>query len=100
MKSNRQDDQLEIVLEENLVASHLDAQELAIREVLNAEDGVNHVVLNMEQVEEIDSLGINLVVGFYKELKGRSIGFSVAHTSRQIRNLFNLFKLSSYFEVS
>jgi len=99
MTTNRVNDQLEIVLEHNLIASHLDIHEKNIREAILRNTGVKMVVMNLEQVDDIDSLGINFVVGIYKDLKEQGCGFAVTHTSGRIRNLFNLFKLSEYFEV-
>jgi anti-anti-sigma factor len=91
--------ELEIILVDNLVASNLENQEAAIREFINT-DNIEHVKLNMENVTEIDSLGINLIVGVYKELTKKEIKFSTINTNSQIKNLFSMFKLSSYFDVA
>lgn len=93
-------DNLELIVLENLVASNLDKQIKLAKDFLTEHKNLPNVVLNLESVSEIDSLGINLIVGLYKQVHAEGRNFSVTNTSRPIKNLFNLFKLSSYFEVS
>jgi anti-anti-sigma factor len=100
MKAQVNDNILELTVMNNLVASNLDEQMLAAKEALEQHKEVEFVYLNLENVKEIDSLGINLVVGLYKQISAQNQKFSVTNTSRAIRNLFQLFKLNAYFEVS
>ena len=91
---------LEITFNKDLVASNLDEQLTTAKSFLAENQEVKEVKINMENVKEIDSLGINLIVGLYKQVSKDDKKFSVINTSKQIINLFNLFKLSSYFDVS
>ncbi|MCB5251248.1 MAG: STAS domain-containing protein [Candidatus Cloacimonadales bacterium] len=91
---------IELVVKLNLVASNIDAQLNTAKDALSKNPDINSIVLNLENVTEIDSMGINLVVGLYKQVHSENRKFSVINTSRAILNLFNLFKLTSYFEVS
>lgn len=91
---------IEFVAKSNLVASNLDNQLSLIKDTLSKNPNVETIVLNLGNVTEIDSMGINLVVGLYKQVHAENRSFSVTNTSRAILNLFNLFKLTSYFEVS
>ncbi|HOD53157.1 MAG TPA: STAS domain-containing protein [Candidatus Cloacimonadota bacterium] len=91
---------IEFVAKTNLVASNLDNQLSLIKDTLSKNPSVETIVLNLGNVTEIDSMGINLVVGLYKQVHAENRKFTVTNTSRAILNLFNLFKLTSYFEVS
>lgn len=86
--------------EQNLIAVNLEDQEKRIRKGLEDHGDVSGIVLDLSLVDEIDSLGINLVVGLFKELEKRGLKFRVTGCIQPIKNLFNLFKLSSYFEVT
>jgi len=100
MKTKLEGDVLELILEENLVASNLDKQNEQTKTALEEHSTISALTLNLENVQEIDSLGINLVVGLYKELSNRNKKFSIINASQAIKNLFNLFKLDSYFEIN
>ncbi len=90
---------LEIKPLEDFVSSNLDHQLKEINEIMDKNPKQTEIMLNMENINEIDSLGINLVVGLYKHIISQTKKFSVCKVSKPIKNLFNLFKLSSYFEV-
>jgi len=100
MEAKVNGDTLELIIQTNLVASNLDTQVKAAKNFLAEYSSLNKIILNMEGVNEIDSLGINLVVGLYKQVSADNKVFSVINTSKPIKHLFNLFKLSSYFDVS
>lgn len=90
---------LELIANQNLVASNLEEQMNVTKTAIAENPNIEVVELNLEGVEEIDSLGINLVVGLYKQISSSNKKFLVTNTSRSIKNLFNLFKLNAYFEV-
>jgi anti-anti-sigma factor len=95
-----QGDVLTATLETNLVAANLDRFQAETRQAFNDHPDAKILEFDLKSVTEIDSLGINLVVAIYKEISGRGMTFRVVNTNRQIKNLFKLFKLSSYFEVA
>jgi anti-anti-sigma factor len=100
MESTLQGDVLTLTLDANLVAANLDRYQAETKQVFADNPDAKIIEFDLSNVTEIDSLGINLIVAVYKELSGRSLTFRVTNTSRQIKNLFKLFKLSSYFEVA
>ncbi|MCK9329151.1 MAG: STAS domain-containing protein [Candidatus Cloacimonetes bacterium] len=91
---------LEFQALDNLVASNLEVQTQAIKESFDKYTDLDTVILNLSNVNEIDSMGVNLVVGLYKQTQAKKMTFKVSNASRSIINLFNLFKLTSYFEVT
>jgi len=99
MESKINGNVLEIILDNDLVASYLDDQLSSAKIILKENPDQEEIVLNMSNVNEIDSLGINLVVGLYKQIAADQKKFKTINVSKPIKNLFNLFKLSTYFEV-
>lgn len=99
MEAKITDNKLTLHVMGNLVASNLDQQMIAAKEALQSNSSVEAVILDLMNVSEIDSMGINLVVGLYKQSISMQKKFFVTNVSRPILNLFNLFKLTSYFEV-
>ncbi len=91
---------LEMVISKNLVALNLDEIQQEMKKSIEENDGIKKVELSLQNVAEIDSLGINLIVGLYKTLSSKDIDFAVINTNRSIKTLFSLFKLSSYFNIS
>ncbi len=91
---------LELVFEKDLVASNLDEQTKTIKNSLKENTDVKKVSLNFENVKELDSLGINLVIATFKEADEKKKEFSIFNTSTSIKNLFHLFKLHTYFDIS
>ena len=91
---------LELVFEKDLVASNLDEQTKTIKDSLKENPDVKKVSLNFENVKELDSLGINLIIATYKEADQKKKDFYIFNTSTSIKNLFHLFKLHTYFEIS
>ncbi len=100
MEVNQTGNGLEFIAKDNLVAANLENQLSMIKDAMNKNTEANEIILNLKNVTEIDSMGINLVVGLYKQVNAAGKKFSVSNVSRPILNLFNLFKLTSYFDVS
>jgi anti-anti-sigma factor len=100
MESTVRDDTLVITFNDNLVASNLDDQLKFIKKAVELYPQPTLLELNFENVQEIDSLGINLVVGLYKQMENDSKKICVVNAIRPIKNLFNLFKLDTYFPIS
>lgn len=100
MKIIVKDNYLQIILQKNLVASSLDEQMDIAKKAIHDNPQVETFEMNLEHVKEIDSLGINLVVGLYKQINNLDKKFCVTNTAASIQKLFKLFKLNTYFEIS
>ena len=57
------------------------------------------LVVDLADVKVIDSMGVNLLVGFFKECRKHGKAYRVSHCSLSIRRLFDLYKLTGYFGV-
>jgi anti-sigma B factor antagonist len=82
---------------EALVARNIPDQRAQLQEDLSAATGP--VVLDLAQVDVVDSLGITLVVRLYKSCEQKGLAFSVAGASAEILRLFRFFSLSDLFPI-
>jgi anti-anti-sigma factor len=57
------------------------------------------VIVDLSGVQIIDSLGVNLLVGLYKECRKHGKAYIVTGCTPSIRRLFDLYKLTTYFGI-
>lgn len=57
------------------------------------------VVLDMKGVKLIDSVGIGVVAGFYKECIADKKGFSIEIASKDLSRIFKILNMDKIFEV-
>ena len=55
--------------------------------------------LDMDNTENIDSVGVTLVIGLYKRIKGLQKTFCICGANSDVQNLFKLMKLDQFFEM-
>lgn len=83
--------------EDDIVASALEELRPPMFDALDqAETGVE---LDFSRVNQIDSLGISLVVALFKHARKRNFSFRVINVRDNIGRVFDLFKLSQFFPV-
>jgi anti-anti-sigma factor len=58
------------------------------------------VVLDLGAVEQIDSLGITLVLGLFKTCQKTSASFGVEGVKPDIMRVFRLFNLPKFFSIA
>jgi anti-sigma B factor antagonist len=81
----------------DLVASTVEAQRAAFTRALEAEKGA--VVLDLGRVEQLDSLGITLILGLFKSCQKSGVPFSIEGVRPDLMRVFRLFNLPKYFPV-
>jgi anti-anti-sigma factor len=81
----------------NLVANHVGAQRLFLKEHLG--EAKEAVILDLGSVELVDSLGITLLVGLYKSCKEKQLGFRVEGVNSEVLRLCKFFSLNEEFEI-
>jgi anti-anti-sigma factor len=81
----------------DLVASTVEIQRAAMMKALDARQG--EVVLDIAAVEQIDSLGITLVLGLFKTCQKSGIPFSIEGVKPDIMRVFRLFNLPKFFTI-
>lgn len=67
-----------------------------IEKELEKNDVIKHLVLNLESLSFMDSSGIGVILGRYKQIKKRNGEFIVCSISPQIKRLF---EMSGLFKI-
>ncbi|MEM7248671.1 MAG: STAS domain-containing protein [Acidobacteriota bacterium] len=57
------------------------------------------VELDLSEVGEVDSIGVNIVVGLFRECESRGLEYVVTVGDPHVHSLFTLFKLDQWFTV-
>ena len=83
--------------EANLVASTVEAQRGVMMQALEA--AAASVVLDLTGVEQIDSLGITLVLGLFKTCQKAGKPFSIEGVKPDLMRVFRLFNLAKFFPI-
>ena len=100
MKMHRKDKTLYIVPECDLVASQVVKLRESILNKLKKEQSLEHIVLNVKDIDVVDSLGINLIIGIYRHGESLSISFEIVNASEKFIKISNFFKFEDFFNVS
>jgi anti-anti-sigma factor len=82
----------------DLVASTVEAQRAGMLAALEAKPG--SVVLDLAAVEQLDSLGLTLILGLFKTCQGEGVAFSLAGVRPDLMRVFRLFNLPKYFPIA
>lgn len=99
MKWNTENEIMNIILEEDLIAPKvLEFKEQIISEIDNAK-GVNQILVNLEKTENIDSVGVTFIISLYKTADRDGKNFKVKGSSDDIKQLFKLMKLDDFFDL-
>jgi anti-anti-sigma factor len=82
----------------NLVASSVEGQREFLLKTL--EEPAGKVVLDLALTDQVDSLGITLILGLFKTCQKSKIEFQVDGVSPSIMRVFRLFSLPKLFPVA
>jgi anti-anti-sigma factor len=95
--SNKKGEVLRLKPKVDLVASTVEVQRGSMMKALEARQSA--VVLDLALVEQIDSLGITLVLGLFKTCQKAGMGFSIEGVKPDILRVFRLFNLPKFFTI-
>jgi anti-anti-sigma factor len=82
----------------DLVASTVEGHRTSMMKAI--ESSSEAVVLDLTSVDQIDSLGITLVLGLFKSCQKGGKGFSIEGVKHDILRVFKLFNLTKFFPVA
>ncbi len=99
MKCEVKGDELVAEMDETLCAVNVKALYDEFKSWFSGAQNFTGLVVNLGRVTVIDSLGVNLLVGLYKECRKNNKVFRVIEPSPAIRRLFELYKLTAYFGI-
>lgn len=99
MKAIQQEKKLILIPETNLTASSIEELRDYFRKQLKQHSDIAHVVLDVSGVHSVDSLGVNLIVGLYRELTEKSGTIEIVGAEENFMKVANFFRLPSLFSI-
>lgn len=99
MKLYKRNDTLYIVPETDLVASQVELLRDTILKKLKNETSLKQIVLNVKGIEIIDSLGVNLIVGTFKQGEALSAEFKIINAGEKFIKISDFFQFTEFFTV-
>ena len=97
LAATQKDEVLRLKPKVDLVASTVEVQRSSMMKALESEQGA--IVLDLTAVEQIDSLGITLVLGLFKTCQKAGTPFSIEGVKPDIMRVFRLFNLPKFFPI-
>lgn len=98
MQVLEKDNTLRLIAEENFSLTFADALQLKMQDALKQAQA-NEVVLDVRDVEIMDSIGIKLVVGLYKTCLDQKRKFSMEVAHPGVSKVLRLCKLDQMIEI-
>lgn len=99
MKAEQNKDILSLFPEVDMVASRIEELRNFFVVQLESARDVNKVILDVDGVNVVDSLGVNLIIGLYREANSHSRIFMVKNAGPTFIKVANFFRFASIFEV-
>ena len=93
------DNRLEFKLTNDVTSSWVKNKLEQMRDIMEGDISYDHVVVDMERVEIIDSIGISLIVALYKTAGELNKGFKVVGLNGRVKNLFKMMRLDEVFPI-
>ncbi|MFP4128138.1 MAG: STAS domain-containing protein [Desulfonatronovibrionaceae bacterium] len=91
------DGQIVLGLEKDIVAAESENVKTAIKEVMS--DGMSSLVLDLDKVEQVDSVGMGVLIAAYNSLKKKDVEFKLINVSQNLYDLFQIMRLNKHFEI-
>ncbi len=97
IKTTKHADGLRIHPKAELVASQVEPLRDAFQAALQGVKG--KVILDLDGITQIDSMGVTLILGLYKSTQNLGVEFGVVGVDRNLARVFRLFSLTKFFPV-
>ena len=91
-----------IKMQKDLIAPNISEFKSKIMEFLEEDEeseDIDEVVINLSEINNIDSMGVTFVVGLYKSVVKDGKNFRIEGCSDDIKQLFKLMKLDEFFDI-
>lgn len=99
MVTNIKDDRLEIKIDEDITSTWVKDKLEQVRRAVDKDNSYEEIVLDMEKVEAIDSIGLNLIIALYKTANQIRKGFKITRLNGRVKNLFKTLGLDEVMRV-
>jgi anti-anti-sigma factor len=91
---------LYLVPETDLVASRIEELRDRFSRSLKENPSVSNVVLKADHIETIDSLGVNLIIGIYRQVHSESKSFEITGAGEKFLKVANFFRFPDLFNIN
>ncbi len=94
-----QENVLRCTFEADVIASSIKEMKKQFNAGMDAPGQWDNVILDMSEVDKVDSLGINLIVWLFRMSRGLDRDFKVVGCNKRLMKLFTLFRLQDQFTI-
>jgi anti-anti-sigma factor len=99
MKARQDNNTLILIPEEDLVASSIEKMRDSLLDELKKYPDVKNVVLDATGIMVVDSLGVNLIIGLYRQTKAESKSFEIIGAGEKFMKVATFFRFPSLFNI-
>ncbi len=99
MKTSVEADTLYLIPETDLVASRIESLRTFFAEEMASHPEASRIVLDVRGVETVDSLGVNLIVGLYREATAGSRAIEIVGANAKFMKVASFFRLPAIFTI-
>jgi anti-anti-sigma factor len=100
MKALLKDNRLVLHPQTDLVASSIEVLRDAVFVQMKKHPGVCGVVLDATGIEIVDSLGVNLIIGIYRQAGAEAKTFSIINAGDKFIKVARFFRFYSLFSIN
>ncbi|MFO7749408.1 MAG: Hpt domain-containing protein [Desulfobacteraceae bacterium] len=86
--------------ETDLVASRIESLRSRFLKKLKENPAVSKVVLKADGIEEMDSLGVNLIIGIYRQVDSESRSFEITGAGEKFLKVAEFFRFPALFDIN
>lgn len=99
MKAFKKDNSLFLAPETNLTANVIEDIRNYFSNQIKENADCSSIVLDADMIEIVDSLGVNLIIGLFKESEANSKSFIVINAGEKFLKIAHFFRFPSIFKL-
>jgi anti-anti-sigma factor len=100
MNVSIQENRLVLQPKTDLIASHIEALREAVLAEMKKHPDVTAIVVDAEGIEIVDSLGVNLIIGIYRQSAAESKTFEIINAGEKFIKVARFFRFYALFSVN
>lgn len=100
MELKTDSDTLILIPETDLVASHIVRLRDYFLDALTDHPKVSTVILQADNIKTVDSLGVNLIIGIYRQVSSESKIFKITGAGDRLLKVAEFFHFSALFSIT
>lgn len=99
MKTKREGNLMKFIIQNDLIAPNVKNMNKVLMDALDQTEGIEEVIVDLNKIENIDSVGVSFVVSLYKNISNEGLEFRIINASNDIIQLFKLMRLDEFFII-